>query len=34
MITGWYLDSPFNRHIVGGNWIARDWFPEIMRVND
>lgn len=24
---GWYIDSPSNRHIVGPNWIARDFFP-------
>jgi hypothetical protein len=28
--VGWYLDSPRNGYMEGDNWIARDWFPELV----
>ena len=31
---GWYIDSPYNRLIVGDNWIARDWFPALIIPDD
>jgi len=27
---GWYLDTPNNRYLEGDNWIARDWFPQLI----
>lgn len=32
--THWILDSPNNRYLEGDNWVARDWIPIRIDIED